>query len=274
MTHDPLAGCRVLGFDLETTGLNRKSHRIIQYALVGCDNDGSEINIEELVNPERKIPSAATQVHGFYDADVSKAPIFAEVIPTFSKYVEGAVIVGHNVRNFDWPFIENEYLRAGELAPVPLAIIDTLQLARRLRIPSPRTLAALCIRYDIELHNAHTAGADSAATLLLLWRMMADNPAPFRRPLKDIESWIAHDGQDAEESLLGPGYDDLEKVDRAGRLRVSGEGDIILAFGRHRGKTVGEVCDIDASYINWLLSSRSPVDSVAREQLRKMLASN
>jgi DNA polymerase III epsilon subunit-like protein len=34
MAHDPLAGCRVVGFDLETTGLQKKNHRIVQFAIV------------------------------------------------------------------------------------------------------------------------------------------------------------------------------------------------------------------------------------------------
>ena len=55
MAVDPLAGYRVLGFDLETTGFSPKKHRIVQYALVGCDTDGSSMQIEELVNPQMKI---------------------------------------------------------------------------------------------------------------------------------------------------------------------------------------------------------------------------
>ena len=53
-----LTGYRVLGFDLETTGfiLNPRSDRIVQYALIGSDVDGSHINQTALVNPRRSIP--------------------------------------------------------------------------------------------------------------------------------------------------------------------------------------------------------------------------
>ena len=71
MVHDPLAGFRVLGFDLETTGLSSNHHRIIQYALVGSSEDGDSIYIEELVNPQRNVPPDSTRVHGFTDADVT-----------------------------------------------------------------------------------------------------------------------------------------------------------------------------------------------------------
>ena len=70
MAHDPLAGCRVVGFDLETTGLQIKSDRIIQFAVVGSDIDGSNINFESMVNPQRDIPADSTRVHGIHDSDV------------------------------------------------------------------------------------------------------------------------------------------------------------------------------------------------------------
>ncbi|DAC64743.1 TPA: hypothetical protein HA325_06925, partial [Candidatus Thalassarchaeaceae archaeon] len=65
-----LAGYRVLGFDLETTGLDPRSDRIVQYALIGSDEDGSHINQTSLVNPRRTIPAASSRVHGIVDADV------------------------------------------------------------------------------------------------------------------------------------------------------------------------------------------------------------
>ena len=69
MATDPLAGYRVLGFDLETTGFSPNKHRIVQYALVGCDADVTSMYTEELVNPQMKIPFETTRVHVISDGD-------------------------------------------------------------------------------------------------------------------------------------------------------------------------------------------------------------
>ena len=75
-----LTGYRVLGFDLETTGLNPRSDRIVQYALIGSDVDGSHINQTALVNPRRSIPPESSRVHGITDEDVKGESEFSEPV--------------------------------------------------------------------------------------------------------------------------------------------------------------------------------------------------
>ena len=53
MTGGIFDGFRVVGFDLETTGFDIKKERIVEYALIGSDIDGTEINLQSLVNPQR-----------------------------------------------------------------------------------------------------------------------------------------------------------------------------------------------------------------------------
>lgn len=271
MTHDPLAGCRVLGFDLETTGLQRKNHRIIQFALVGSDADGSSIHFESLVNPQRRIPSDSVRVHGIRDSDVRHSAVFGDHIETLNGLFEGSVVVGHNVKAFDWPFMGNEYLRFGQTLPEPAAIIDTLQVARRLKLPRPHGLGYLCERYGVKLENAHDAAADAAACLLLLWKIMEANPKPFRRTLSDLQTWLA--GGDLNSSgSLGRGYDDLEPFDRDGMIRIDGN-ELIIAFGRHRGITLRRLADIDSGYLGWMFSPSGPFRDVEIARLKEHLDS-
>ncbi len=272
MAHDPLAGFRVLGFDLETTGLSSNHHRIIQYALVGCSEGGDSIYVEELVNPQRSIPLESTRVHGFTDEDVTDKSHFSEHVDRIDELIEGAVIVGHNVNRFDWPFMRDEYMRVGRMMPTPRAIIDTLVVARRLKLPRRHTLGDMCTRYGVELERAHTAGADAAATLLLLWRIIEEHPRQFRRPLEDIEAWLASGRMD-EDSDLGPGYDDLEPFDANGRLRWSDK-ELILAFGRHRGVTLQTLELNDPGYLRWLLSGNGPLEQQDRKRLEDILESH
>ena len=269
MAVDPLAGYRVLGFDLETTGFSPKKHRIVQYALVGCDANGSSIHVEELVNPQMRIPPETTNIHGISDDDVKEAPEFKECIARITEAMEGAVIVGHNIEKFDWPFLRNECLRAGQPMPNPLVILDTLTIARKLKIPPSHKLGNLCQRFGISLENAHTAGADSAATLLLLHKMMAAHPQHFRRPVKDIPDWAnGSSGTDVESKALGPNLDDLEPISGShGWLRISDSG-IVIGRGRNKGRTIAEIQRLDESYLNWLSSSAGPLDVDAIEALR------
>ena len=169
------------------------------------------------------------------------------------KLIENSIIVGHNVNLFDWKMLEIECLRIGRKCPKPLAIIDTLTLARKLKLPRSHKLGVLCNRYGVSLDNAHTAGADAAASLLLLWKISNDFPAPFRKPLEELVQWLMSKSSNEEDSELGKNIYDLEPLDSEGRLRIN-EGDIIISFGRHKGLTLKQVWDKDRTYIHWLLS--------------------
>lgn len=177
-----LGNFQVLGFDLETTGFAANKHKIVQYAFVGSDKGGNHINVESLVNPNMKIPSETTDIHGISDIDVKNIPYFSEHIEKITNLVEGSIIVGHNIINFDWPFLEMEYLRCGIEMPKPYAIIDTLVLARKFKIDhyGSKKLGSLCEKFGITLERAHSADADAGATLLLLWRIMKTYPEKFQ----------------------------------------------------------------------------------------------
>ena len=181
-----LAGYRVLGFDLETTGFDHRKDRIVQYALVGSDTDGTHINLQSLVDPRVKIPPETTRVHGISNDDVRGMGDFSKHVNEIISMVDDSIIVGHNVIRFDWRFLEVECMRAGVEVPKPKGIIDTLVLARRLKISGRHTLGHLCARFGIEVSRAHQADADAGATLLLLWRMMRAYPDRLSASIDDL----------------------------------------------------------------------------------------
>ena len=100
-----LEGERVLAFDLETTGVSTVRDRIVQLALIGSDTDGEEISYDQLVNPRRPIPYDSQRIHGISDADVRGQPDFADVADRVAELIEGCVLIGHNVRQFDLPIL-------------------------------------------------------------------------------------------------------------------------------------------------------------------------
>ena len=111
---------------------------------------------------------------------------FSQHANKISSMVEDSIIVGHNVLRFDWRFLEVECVRAGMEAPIPRGIIDTLVLARRLRVPGRHTLGHLCSRFGIEMTSSHRADVDAGATLMLLWRMMQAYPDRFSGSIDDL----------------------------------------------------------------------------------------
>ena len=152
--------------------------------------------------------------------------------------------------------------------PEPLAILATLLIARKLKIPPSHNLGMLCQQFGIALENAHSAGADAAATLLLLHKMMAAHPQHFRRAVEDIPDWVSGSTRtDKETDGLGPNLEDLEPVSGShGWLRISGSG-IVIGRGRNRGRTIAEIERLDASYLNWLSSSAGPLEGEAIDAL-------
>jgi len=106
-----------VALDVETTGLNAASERIVEIALVpfAFDAEGALIEIQRfsaLVNPGIPIPLQASRIHGIRAEDVANEPLFGEVAPAVLELCKNRVIVGHNVM-FDIGFLEGELGRAG-----------------------------------------------------------------------------------------------------------------------------------------------------------------
>lgn len=269
MVDDPFTGQRVVAFDLETTGLNVRKDRIVQYALIGSDSDGSTITVESLVNPQRSIPSESSAVHGITDSDVRSASTFEEHVDQLSEILDGAIVIGHNIERYDWRLLTAEYTRVGRLPPKPATMIDTLRLAKRLKIPGRHDLGTLCRAADITLNNAHNAAADAGATLMLLWRWMSRYPREFRRSAEELQAWIS--SGNTNQDTLGPSLDDLESIPGSGgRLRKDGDS-VVLAFGKHKARDLLVVANEEPGYIRWLCSPAGPLNQEAIDAVMELI---
>lgn len=269
MAEDIFSNQRVVGFDLETTGISISQSKIVQYGVIGSDKNGEEIRINSLVNPLISIPLNATKVHGITNNDVNKLPGFRAHIDKLTNLLNGSIVIGHNIKRYDWPILENEFLRCGKEIPKPKTIIDTLEIARKLKLTKPHKLEALCRNYGISLTNAHDAISDASATLLLLWKIMEENPMPFRKSLEELQVWNSSH-IDKNEQDLGPSINDLPIIDSNGRLRRSGT-NIILAFGRHKGRTLQEINKLDREYLIWIKRSNKDLPKEIIEEINLIL---
>jgi len=147
-------------FDTETTGLDPATgDRVIEFAGIELINDlPTERHFHCLIHPERDIPPEATRVHGITLSDLEGKPRFAEVADAILAFIGDDPLVAHNA-NFDFGFMDAEFVRIGRPKLDRARMVDTLVLAKT-RFPGmPNSLDALCRRFEIDLsqrtsHNA------------------------------------------------------------------------------------------------------------------------
>jgi DNA polymerase III epsilon subunit family exonuclease len=153
-----------VALDLETTGLLASSDRIVELGAVRFDGKGRETGrFERLVNPGRRMPRAAHQVHGIGDEDLVDAPPIGEVLPAFMAFLGdpgGTRLLAHNA-SFDAGFLGTELARCGH-PECRHEVTDTLALARRrlVRLSNHR-LDTLSASLGLSGHGSHRALADS-----------------------------------------------------------------------------------------------------------------
>ncbi len=125
MVEDIFSNCKVVGFDLETTGISISKSKIIQFGIIGSNDKGEEIRINSLVNPQISIPEQSTNIHGITNSKVANSPKFKEKNDEIIKFLENSTLVGHNLINFDLKFL-NHYLDR----KLENNTIDTLDLSQ------------------------------------------------------------------------------------------------------------------------------------------------
>lgn len=158
---------REIVLDTETTGLNPKTgDRIIE---IGCIELNDLIptgrHYHTYVNPQRDVPSVASQISGITTEFLYNKPLFVEVVEPFLEFIGDSPLVIHNA-GFDMGFINAELERLCR-EPLPITrAIDTVQIARQKFPGSPASLDALCRRFGIDLSVRVKHGALLDAELL------------------------------------------------------------------------------------------------------------
>jgi DNA polymerase III epsilon subunit-like protein len=153
--------------DVETTGLEDDCE-VIEFAVVHLDPDGEpEESVEQLVKALGKL--GAQEVHGITAEELTDAPSFGEVLGDLVAWLEGRVVVGHNV-NFDLTSCPRCARRAGRSWP-PLRFLDTKMLAERAGY-RVSTLQQLVAAVELDLPIVHRALPDALVTVRVFQRLM------------------------------------------------------------------------------------------------------
>lgn len=239
----------LLFFDIESTGLNISSDCICELSFVKA-LPGGETRIKTwrfkpwdyVAGKQFPISPAASAVNGIKDEDLVDCPRFCDCVDEVVSWLSDADLAGFNSAKFDLPMLAEEIERVRlfmhKNIEVDLHAKLMVDVQNIYHYMEPRNLKAAyrfyCGGEDFE--NAHTAEADTVATMEVLKGQLDMYPDK----LKNDVSFLA--------SVAGR----PRTVDYAGRLYLNDEGEAIISFGKHKGKTAREVWLTEPSYFAWI----------------------
>ena len=227
----------IIFFDLETTGLDVSTDRIVELCYIKVEPNGNEETCSMRINPERHIPEESSNIHGITDEDVKDCPTFKQVAAKLWHTFEGCDLAGFNSNKFDIPMIVEEFMRAGidiDLSKRKFIDVQTIyhKMERR------NLVAAYKFYCGKDLTDAHSAIADTKATYEVLQAQLDKYPDELQNDIQFLSDF----------SRMG------NNIDFAGRFVYAEDGVTeMVNFGKYKGKTVKEVLAKDPSYYSWMM---------------------
>ena len=252
-------------FDLETTGLDLVSDRIIQISFIKIYPDWKEERENIFINPERPIPSSVVALTGISDADVADAPTFKQKAKELADKFSGCDFAGFNSNRFDIPMLAEEFLRAG--VDFDFSKCRLIHMQNIYHKMERRNLAAAykfyCGRKMEDDFEAHRADQDTQAT----WRVLQGQLDMYAPENQSEEDRVLNN--DMEELAEFSKMNDFvyfagrivweDRKDQDGKVLLDATGKVrrheIFNFGKYKGWDVAEVLRKDPGYYSWMLAS-------------------
>jgi DNA polymerase-3 subunit epsilon/exodeoxyribonuclease X len=167
-----------VALDLEGSGAqDHEDEAILEIAVVplAAGRPETAAAYTTLINPGRRIPRRPWISPGLTNAALASAPAPAEVEPELARRINGRILVGHNI-GVDWRLMHRRHP-----AITPAALIDTLRLARHLKLGAKNSLSALTAQFSLTAEierladgsQPHRALWDTIAAALLLSALIA-----------------------------------------------------------------------------------------------------
>ncbi len=248
----------LLFFDIESTGLNIPSDSIIELSFVKVFPGGEEriktwkIKPWDYVNRcQRPINPEASKVNHVTDDMLTECPTFYEVADEVAEWLKDSDLAGFNSSKFDLPMLAEEFERvklAGKDLKVNLHEPLMVDVQNIYHMMEPRNLRAAYRFYcgGEDFDNAHSAEADTLATYEVL-KAQLDRYSELKNDVKALSAFI------------GKKY-----VDFSGLLIYDEKGQVIINFGKHKGKTLRQVFDTEPSYFSWVRNGSFTLDTKAQ----------
>lgn len=230
-------------FDLETTGISISEDRIIEISIIKIYPDGLEETKTRRINPGIHIPESSTLVHGISDEDVKDCPRFIQIAQNLYEWIKDCDFAGFNSNKFDVPMLVEELLRSGVQVDFRNSkFIDVQNIFHKME---RRTLEAAYKFYcNKDLTDAHSAEADTKATYEVLQSQL-DKYNDLENNVEFLSEFSSYN----------------KVVDFAGTLVYNEDGDIIVNFGKYKGKLLYDIFISNPGYIDWILKSDFTLDT-------------
>jgi DNA polymerase-3 subunit epsilon len=226
--------------DLETTGINLGTDRIVEIAIVKIMPDGKKLVKRKLINPEMPIPPGSTEIHGISNEMVKDAPTFKQVANELKQFLDNSDLAGYNSNRFDIPLLVEEFLRIGmEFDGKGRKLLDVQKIFHMME---QRTLSAAYRFYcGKELEGAHGAEADASAT----WEVLVAQVIRYPQLGTDLEAILKCIGEE-------------QVVDYARRF-IMENGVEKFNFGKHKGRAVADILKAEPQYYDWMMKGDFPL---------------
>lgn len=222
--------------DVETTGPDPYSDRIVELSILRVHPDGKEQYSSHRINPGMPIPASATAIHGISDVDVAGEPTFRHYAKSIREFLDGCDISGFNVIRFDLPCLESEFKRAGvEFSRRGRYLIDSLVIYHQ---RDPRNLGSAYRKYcGKDMERNHSAEDDARASAEVLEGQLVAYPDLPR----DVPGLCALCYELREDC-----------VDSEGKF-IWVEGEAVCNFGKkHKGRKLQDIAAQDRDYLRWI----------------------
>ena len=231
----------IIFFDLETTGVNIATDRIVEISLLKIYPNGNKESKTWLVNPIIEIPKEASDIHGITNEKVLNEPTFSELAVNVESFIEGCDLAGFNSNRFDIPLLAEEMLRAGvDFNMNDRVAIDVQVIFHK---KEERTLSAAYKFYCNEtLDNAHSAEVDTNATYEIL-KAQLDRYEDLENDVKFLNKFSTF----------------TKRADFAGFITFNDNNEEIFTFGKYKNKTVKSVLQDDKGYFSWIQNADFPL---------------
>lgn len=229
--------------DIEATGSNATTDRIVEIAIVKYLPDGGRTVKRKIINPQIPIPQAIVDIHGITNDMVKDAPTFKQIAHEIKQYLDGCDIACYNAYRLDMPLLMEEFMRAEvDFDLKSKKLIDVQKIFHSME---QRTLAAAYKFYcNKPLEGAHGAEADAAATAEILFAQVERYPQL---------------GTTLDSIIKVVGDDNI--IDFARRLAYDEKGVEVFNFGKHKGRPIADVLKAEPQYYDWMMKGEFPMNT-------------
>lgn len=229
--------------DIEATGTNVATDRIIEIAIIKHLPDGNRTVKRKLLNPNMPVPKVVVELCGITDEMLKDAPTFKQAAQEIKQFLDGCDLSCYNAYRLDIPLLVEEFIRSGvDFEMKGRKLVDVQKIFHQME---QRTLSAAYKFYcNKALENAHTAEADAAATAEILNAQLEKYPQL---------------GNNLDSILKVVGEDSV--IDFARRFAYDDKGVEVFNFGKHKGRPVADVLKSEPQYYDWMMKGEFPMNT-------------